>query len=35
MWLEDPVKTVTVGMIAVMAGFIIIATTISVLSQAV
>ncbi len=34
MWLENPAKTITVGTIAVMAGFIIIAAVISILSQA-
>ena len=34
MWLENPAKTVTVGSMAVMAGLLIIAVVISVLSQA-
>jgi hypothetical protein len=33
MWLENPAKTVTVGSMAVMAGLLIIAVVISVLSQ--
>ncbi len=33
MWLEDPVKAISTGIIAVTAGFIIIATVISVLHQ--
>jgi len=34
MWLEDPVKTISTGLVAVTVGFIIIATVISVLNQA-
>ena len=34
MWLENPAKTITVGGIFVVAGFLIIAAVISVLSQA-
>lgn len=34
MWLENPAKTVTVGSMAVIAGLLIIAVVISVLSRA-
>jgi hypothetical protein len=34
MWLEDPVKTISVGVVAVTVGFIIIATVVSVLNLA-
>lgn len=34
MWLEDPAKTIATGTLTVMAGFLIIAAAISVLSQA-
>lgn len=34
MWLEDPAKTISTGIVAVTVGFIIIAMVISVLHQA-
>jgi len=34
MWLEDPVKTISTGIVAVTVAFIIIATVISAVNQA-